>query len=179
VAERERERVREKEPPALTSYEMAIRNMRENAERNRVGRVVCRLKDCPQHLTRQGRLRNYLGFNIPDTPLQEWVVFTHEIRTASGKHRHQGGLVIYVIEGVGYSVVDGERIDWAKGDLVLLPLRREGVEHQHFNSDPGGKPALWMAFIHRGLQDYLASEITQTAVSPEYQAAEAAGRTPA
>jgi gentisate 1,2-dioxygenase len=75
-------------------------------------------------------------------------------------------------------VVDGERIDWAKGDLVLLPLREKGVEHQHFNSNPE-KPALWMAFIRRSLQDYVASEMTQTEVSPEYKAAEASGRTPA
>ena len=122
MAEIERTRVREREAPRLTSYEMAIQNMRETAERNMSGRVVCRLEDCQQDLTRQGRLRTYLGFTVKDTPLQDWVVFTHEIRTASGKHRHQGGLIIYVIEGKGYSVVDGERVDWAKGDLVLLPL---------------------------------------------------------
>ena len=71
-----------------------------------------------------------------DTPLQHWRVFIHDIKTRSGKHRHQGGLVIYVLEGKGYSVVDGERKDWEKGDLVLLPMKPEGVEHQHFNLDP-------------------------------------------
>jgi quercetin dioxygenase-like cupin family protein len=178
MAEIERTRVREKEAPALSSYEMAIRLGRENAERNMMGRIVCKLDECPQTLTRQGRLRTYLGLTVKDTPLQDWVVFTHEIRTMSGRHRHQGGLIIYVIDGTGYSVVDGERIDWEKGDLVLLPLRKGGVEHQHFNTNPE-KPALWMAFIHRGLQDYVASEMTQTEVSPEYKAAEAAGRIPA
>ena len=178
MAETERTRVRERESPALSSYEVAIRLGRENAERNMTGRVVCKFDECPQTLTRQGRLRTYLGLTVKDTPLQGWVVFTHEIRTMSGKHRHQGGLVIYVIDGTGYSVVDGERIDWEKGDLVLLPLRKNGVEHQHFNTN-SEKPALWMAFIHRGIQDFVASEMTQTEVSPEYKAAEAAGRLPA
>lgn len=178
MAERERTRVREKEAPALSSYEAAIKLGRENAERNMIGRIVCKFAECPQMLTRQGRLRTYLELTIPDTPLQDWVVFTHEIRTASGKHRHQGGLIIYVIDGTGYSIVDGERIDWEKGDLVLLPLREKGVEHQHFNTNPD-KPALWMAFINRFLQDYVASEITQTEVSPEYKSAEETGRTPA
>ena len=178
MAEIERTRVREKEPPALSSYEMAIRLGRENAERQMIGRIVCKFDECPQTLTRQGRLRTYLGLTVKDTPLQEWVVFTHEIRTLSGKHRHQGGLIIYVLDGTGYSVIDGERIDWEKGDLVLLPMRKSGVEHQHFNANPD-KPALWMAFIHRGIQDYLASEMTQTEVSPEYKAAEAAGGVPA
>jgi quercetin dioxygenase-like cupin family protein len=177
MAEIERTRVRERETPALSSYEMAIKLGRENAERNMMGRIVCKFAECPQTLTRQGRLRTYLGLTVKDTPLQDWVVFTHEIRTMSGKHRHQGGLVIYVIDGAGYSVVDGERIDWQKGDLLLLPLRKNGVEHQHFNVNPE-KPALWMAFIHRNIQDYVASEMTQTEVSPEYKAAEA-GRTPA
>ena len=150
---------------------MAIRRGRENAERNRLGRVVCRMEDIPQELTRQGRLRTYLGLNIKDTPLQDWIVFTHEVRSASGKHRHQGGLIIFVIEGAGYSIVDGERVDWERGDLVLLPLWEGGVEHQHFNLDPE-KPSLWIAFIRKSIQDYVASEMTQTEESAEYKASQ-------
>ncbi len=168
MAEIERTRTREREAPAQNVYEIAIKRGRERAERNAIGRIVCKLDDCPQTLTRQGRLRYYLGPTIEDTPMQDWVVFTHEIRTVSGKHRHQGGLIIYVIDGKGYSVVNGVRCDWEKGDLVLLPMREKGVEHQHFNADPA-KPALWMAFIHGPTQDYLASEMTQTEVSPEYK----------
>ena len=69
-----------------------------------------------------------------------------------------------------------ERCDWEKGDLVLLPLREKGVEHQHFNTNPE-KPALWMAFIHSPTRDYVASEMTQTEVSPEYKAAQERGET--
>ena len=32
-----------------------------------------------------------------------------------------------MIDGTGYSIVDGERVDWEKGDLVLLPLRPDGA----------------------------------------------------
>lgn len=174
MAEFERTRTREREAPTESSYELAIRLDRERAERQMTGRIVVQQEDCPQTLTRQGRLRSYLGLTTPDTPLQDWIVFTHEVRTASGKHRHQGGLVIYVIAGRGYSVVDGERIDWEKGDLVLLPLREKGVEHQHFNSDPP-HPALWMAFIHSPTREYVASEMTQSEVSPEYRQAEERG----
>ena len=170
MAEIERTRVRERESPEVSSYELAIKADREFAERQMTGRIVVKEADCPQKLTRQGLLRNYLGLTTKDTPLQNWVVFTHEVRTASGKHRHQGGLVIYVIDGTGYSIVDGERIDWEKGDLVLLPLRDKGVEHQHFNASPD-KPALWMAFIHLPLKEYVASEMTQSEESPEYKKA--------
>jgi quercetin dioxygenase-like cupin family protein len=174
MGEFERTRVREKEAPALSSYELAIQQDRETAQRHMTGRIVCKLADCPQGLTRQGRLRFYLGRTVKDTPLQDWTVFTHEVRTVSGKHRHQGGLIIYVIDGTGYSVVDGERVDWERGDLLLLPLRPNGVEHQHFNTNPE-KPALWMAFIHSPIREYVASEMTQTEVSPEYKAAEESG----
>jgi quercetin dioxygenase-like cupin family protein len=168
LAELDRTRQRERERPALNPYEVQIELDKDFAERQMTGRVLVKAADCPQELTRQGRLRFYLDPTIKDTPLQHWAVFTHEIRTRSGRHRHQGGLVIYVIDGRGYSVVDGERVEWEKGDLVLLPMRENGVEHQHFNSDPT-RPAVWMAFIHMPLREYVASEMTQTEVSPEFR----------
>jgi quercetin dioxygenase-like cupin family protein len=169
MAESERTRSRERERPTQSSYEVAVTYDKNRTERNSVGRVVLRLEDCPQEQTRQGLLRPYLDpFLIPDTPLQHWAVFTHEIHTKSGKHRHQGGLVIYVIEGKGYSVINGEKVDWEKGDLVLLPLEKGGVEHQHFNDDPA-HPALWIAFIHFPLRDYVASEMTQIETAVDYR----------
>jgi quercetin dioxygenase-like cupin family protein len=168
MAEIERTREREREAPEKSSYEIAVNRDKAFAERQQLVRVVSKREECVQELSRQGFLRYYLGHEIKDTPLQDWVVFTHEVRTKSGKHRHQGGLVIYVIEGKGYSVVDGERINWEKGDLLLLPMRPGGVEHQHFNVDPD-KPSLWMAFIHLPLRDYVASEMTQTEQSPDFQ----------
>jgi gentisate 1,2-dioxygenase len=71
-------------------------------------------------------------------------------------------------EGKGYSIVEGQRIDWQKGDLVLLPLNPEEVEHQHFNLDPE-KPALWAAFIHIPIQEHVASDLQQTENSPEFK----------
>ena len=167
MAESERTRVREREAPKGGSYELAMRLDREFAERQMTGRIVVKQEDCPQTLTRQGRLRMYLDLTVKDTPLQNWIVFTHEVRTYSGKHRHQGGLVIYVIEGRGYSVVDGERIDWEAGDLVLLPLREKGVEHQHFNLDPD-KPSRWAAFKHIQMHEYVGHTIRQVENSPDF-----------
>ncbi|HEY3920016.1 MAG TPA: cupin domain-containing protein [Stellaceae bacterium] len=174
MAEFERTRIREREAPQQNAYEEALKRSQDRALRNANGRIVCKEADCPQMLTRQGRLRYYLASTVQDTPLQDWIVFTHEIRTVSGKHRHQGGLIIYVIEGKGYSVVNGVRCDWEKGDLVLLPLHEKGVEHQHFNVDPD-KPSVWMAFINEAIHQHVASEMTQTEVSPEYKKAQESG----
>ena len=169
MAESERTRSRERERPTQSAYEVAVTYDKERTERQTVGRVVLRLEDCPQEQTRQGLLRPYLDpFLIPDTPLQHWAVFTHELHTKSGKHRHQGGLVIYVIDGEGYSIVDGERFDWKSGDLLLLPIRPGGVEHQHYNLK-ADRPCRWIAFCHMPTMDNLAMEMTQIEVSPDFR----------
>jgi hypothetical protein len=166
----ELERTRTREPGTIpdSNYERFMQHRKQFDSRQLTGPVVVKKSDREYEVNRQGRLIYYLDpVNFKDTPLQDWHVFSHDIRTHSGRHRHQGGLVIYVIEGRGYSEVDGERIDWRKGDLLLLPLKPEGVEHQHFNLDPGS-PCHWVAFVNVPIFDYLASEIVQTAISPEF-----------
>jgi quercetin dioxygenase-like cupin family protein len=169
MAEIERTRERERPPLQDNPYEGVMRERAELLERNKTGQIVVRKAERPLFQSRQGKLRYYLEpLTIKNTPLHMWRVFTHEIHSKSGKHRHQGGLVIYVLEGKGYSIVEGERIDWEKGDLVLLPLNPSEVEHQHFNSDPD-KPSVWCAFIHLPIQQYLASDLQQTENSPDFK----------
>ena len=169
MVERERTRLREREPLQESIYEKCLRGRKERAERQLTGQVVIHPGDREVELSRQGRLLFYLEpLTYKDVPLQEWRVFTHEIRTRSGKHKHQGGLVIYVVHGKGYSIVDGEKVVWEKGDLVLLPMKVGGVEHQHFNENPGD-PAVWIAFIYNPIQEHLAHELTQTESSPEFK----------
>jgi hypothetical protein len=168
----ERDRVRERERPPISDnvYERNMRQRKEFIERNASGPVVIKRADRQIFQARQGKLLYYLcPNNFPDTPLQHWRVFIHEIRTCSGKHRHAGGLTIYVLDGVGYTIVDGERKDWKKGDLVLLPMRVGGVEHQHFNLGPPEKPAVWMAMINMPICDYLASDLEQIENSPDFK----------
>ena len=169
MAEMERVRVRERPAPDDDPYERTLKYRRELAERNLLGPVVVKGKDRKTLVMRQGRIKCLLepGF-YPETPLQMWRVFIHEVRTKSGKHRHQGGIIIYVLEGKGYSIVDGERKDWRKGDLVLLPMKPEGVEHQHFNELDADNPAIWVAFIYVPIIEYLASDLKQEEASPEY-----------
>lgn len=169
MAEGEKTRVRERPPLEENPYEINVRKRQERAERNRIGKVVIKPSDRPVFMARQGRLQYLLNPNVyPDTPLQDWHVFKHEIRTRSGKHRHQGGVIIYVLEGRGYSIVDGERHDWKEGDLVLLPLKPEEVVHQHFNEDPD-KPSTWIAFRSAPITEHIAAETEQIENSPDYK----------
>ena len=168
MAEADRTRERERPPIAENPYEMNMRKRRERAERNRVGPVVIKPSDREVHMARQGRLMFYLNpYAYNDTPLQQWQVFKHEIRTRSGKHRHQGGVIIYVLDGKGYSIVDGERVDWKTGDLVLLPMKPEEVVHQHFNDRP--EPSVWVAFYSIPIIEHIAAEMEQMEESPEFK----------
>ena len=168
MAEIERTRERERGTIPETPYEIFIRSRREFLERQETGQVVVKPSDREFYITRQGRLMYHLNPEIhKNTPLQDWRVFSHDLKTQSGKHRHQGGLVIYVITGKGYSVVDGERIDWQAGDLLLLPIKPGGVEHQHFNKE--GTTARWIAFIYMPQWQESASELVQIEVLQDFQ----------
>jgi hypothetical protein len=165
---RERDRYRDRE-----SYDRFIEYIRAERERSLRGQVVVRGKDRAWDQNRQSLVKMYLfparvSEEPPRTVLTDWTVFVQDIRTQSGKHRHQGGLVIYILEGEGYSVVEGERHDWEAGDLLLLPLRPGGVEHQHFNADPD-KPVKWIAFINQSLYEWGATEMIQLEQHPDFR----------
>jgi len=169
MVEGERTRERERPPIAENPYEANMRARKERAERNRTGKVVVKPADREVHMARQGRLQFFMNpYVYADTCLQSWQVFKHEIRTRSGKHRHQGGVIIYVLDGKGYSIVDDQRVDWKEGDLVLLPLKPDEVMHQHFNEDPA-KPATWIAFYSIPIAEHIAAEMEQVENSPEYR----------
>ena len=168
MAEIERTRMRERGAIQENAYERVIRDRQEFAERQKAGPVVIKPSDREWEMTRQGKLLFYLHPEVhKDTPLHDWLVFSLDIQTHSGKHRHQGGLVIYILEGKGYTIIDGQRVDWGEGDLILLPIKPEGVEHQHFNADPG-KPCRWVAFLNLPIMDFVAMELTQVELSPEF-----------
>ena len=48
----------------------------------------------------------------------------------TGRHAH-GEEAIYIVDGAGFSIVDGTRYDWAKGSVIWIPF---GAQHQHFNT---------------------------------------------
>lgn len=168
MAEFTRTRTREKEAAPGTKYDEAYAKRGNFVERSEAGVVVVKDSDRDWELSRQGYLKWYLlEEQYPDTVLQDWWVFIHDIRKQSGRHRHQGGLVLFIIEGKGATEVNGELIEWEEGDCVLLPMHPEGIEHVHFNRE--GKPAKWLAFIYIPIWDHVASELTQIDVYSEYK----------
>lgn len=167
--ERTRVREREREAAPGNTYENVLYQRKRFVEQQLTGKVVVKDSDREWELSRQGRLKYYLQpHTFEDHALRDWQVFAQDIRVHSGSHVHQGGLVIFVLEGKGYTIIDGERYDWEAGDLILLPTKPGGVEHQHFNLDPS-KGCKWVAFIYWPYWDAVASEMTQGELCPDFK----------
>jgi gentisate 1,2-dioxygenase len=83
-------------------------------------------------------MRWYLHPAIRDTILSTLMLYKQEIPpgSRSGRLKFQGGQVMYILEGRGHTVLDGVRHSWAAGDVLNLPLKRDGIVVQHFNDDP-------------------------------------------
>jgi mannose-6-phosphate isomerase-like protein (cupin superfamily) len=160
-------RTREPEAREQLHYDQALAMMAELRDRQYTRKVVIRDEDRPWEQSRQGYAKHIMDPLIDDTALTDWWMFVHEIKRHSGKHRHQGGLVIYVLEGKGYTVCDSVRYDWEAGDLIVLPLKPGGIEHQHFNTDDS-QSAKWIAFIYVPYWFGAASELIQIENSPDF-----------
>jgi quercetin dioxygenase-like cupin family protein len=141
-------------------YEVMFQAFTERRRRAELGQVVIKGGQLPWQTSRQGRSKYYLHIEADGVAVQDWMVFRKEVMTESGAHIHQGGLVIYVLRGHGYSVFDGTRLDWKQGDLLVLPVKPDGVEHQHFNCDPAGSSE-WIAFVFLPFLHATGSVLTQ------------------
>ncbi len=167
MAEREITRSKEAEAKTVNLYEG---NMAYYAARRAIveGKVVIKGKELPWETTRQAILKFYLHHDVKDAAVADWLFFLQDIRNISGKHRHQGGLCLYVVEGTGWTTVDGVRHDWEEGDLILLPVKPEGVVHQHFNAHPG-TPCKWLAMIYLPFVNSFGAELEQKENAPDYK----------
>ena len=85
----------------------------------------------PGHRSRQVRLMGWPDTGFKATEVEISAILCDEPGKYSGRHSHMEAL-LYVLQGEGYSVVDGEKIEWKKGSLLHVP----GPEtvHQHYNT---------------------------------------------
>ena len=167
MVERVVERGREPEPKELL-YDLSFKWRAEYRRQREQGKIVIRGVDVPWEQSRQALLKYYVHPQIWDElAVPYWLIFQQEIRKQSGRHRHQGGLGIFVLDGRGYTVVDGVRYDWEGGDLIILPMKPDGCEHQHFNLEPD-KPSHWLALIFSPFFDAAGNDLEQKEETPDW-----------
>jgi gentisate 1,2-dioxygenase len=109
-------------------------------------RQVVGVDDLPLENNRQGLMRWYMHPSITDNALSTMLFFEQEIPpgSRSGRLKFQGGQVMMITEGKGYTMLDGVKHSWEAGDVVNLPLRSDGIIVQHFNADTE-KPVKFVA----------------------------------
>lgn len=170
MVEKVLERGREPEPRE-TVYDQLRRIDNERIKGRLEGKVVIKGKELNWAQSRQGFSKWYSwDKKWEELGVSGWRIFINLIKNHGGKHRHQGGLAIFVLSGKGYTVVDGAKYDWEEGDLLLLPIKPDGCEHQHFNEDPE-KASQWMAFIFTPLRDPIGVEFLQREDHPDWAGA--------
>ena len=130
-------------------------------------------RDLPQENNQQGLMQWYMHPMLKSPCINTLALFVQEIPpgSRSGRIHHPGNQVIFVWEGQGYTLMDGQRHHWSANDVVQLPLRLKGGTVQHFNTDPDRpakliccEPNTFQAmWVDRG------SGFEQLEVSPDYR----------
>jgi len=115
---------------------LALRDRQREQQKTAV--QVVRRGELPLESNSQGLMRWYLHPSITDTVLSSLTIFEQEIPPGgrSGRLGFQGGQVIFIIEGNGYTLIDGVKHQWKSRDVLNLPLKKDGIVVQHFNSSP-------------------------------------------
>ena len=152
----------------FTDTQLQMAHIMARHDQAHTGKIVIKPSDREWEEDRMGRLLTYLDPYYTDAALPDWSVFIHDIHSTSGTHRHQGGLGLFVLEGKGATVMDGVRYDWEKGDLVLLPIKPGGIEHQHLNFSSEGS-SKWMAFCYVPAFHAVATEMTHVKDATEWK----------
>lgn len=152
---------------------MAMRDRQREARKTAV--QVVRLSELPLENNQQGLMRWYLHPSIIDTVLSTLTIYRQEIPGGSrtGRLRFQGGQIMFIVEGRGYTMLDGVKHAWEAGDVLNLPTRRDGIIVQHFNADPE-QPAAFLAvepnlFAATSVDRGCGFELME--VSPDYKPA--------
>lgn len=90
-----------------------------------------------QENSAMGLLRWYMHPSMQNNALQTMNFYEQELPAGSrsGRLQFQGGQVMFILVGHGHTLIDGVKHPWEAGDILNLPLRRDGIVVQHFNGD--------------------------------------------
>lgn len=94
------------------------------------------------------------GHLTRDVELPQRTFNIHITQLDPGKstrfHKHHNEAVIYIIEGTGYSIIQGKRYDWEKGDALYVP-----PFNWHANYSTGKTRAIFMGITNKRLLNWL------------------------
>ena len=96
--------------------------------------------ELPWEINAHGKMQWYLHPCIAYAAVQTQIFYRQEIPVGSrsGVQKNGGDVVFYMLEGEGYTELNGTRHSWKAGDVMTLPTYPEGVIFRHVNT--GAKP---------------------------------------
>lgn len=167
---------------AKTLFEKTLEAARVERERVARGKDLISRDDCPPETNPMGIMRWYLHPALEEPSTR--ALYFHELEipmgSRSGLLRCQGGIIHFVLEGSGYTEVNGEEHEWESGDVIAIPIMEAGVVYRHVNTGLGPVRMLvaWPNYDSaNGPEGGVHMDVLEPA--PEYQAlAVSAGQEP-
>jgi len=105
-----------------------------------------------------------------DLPMR--TVNIHLTELAPGQiskmHKHHNEAVVFILEGKGYSIVQGKRYDWEQGDALYMPTMNW---HSHINE--GSERVIYIGITNKRLLNFLGLdrwiEVGKDVTQEEYE----------
>jgi gentisate 1,2-dioxygenase len=147
-------------------YSRRIRRLAEREAAFRAGRIHVAYDDLTLLVNPKGTRSTFMCDDYLGNKTSGITVAMNQIAPGKWqkKHRHGGEAWLLALEGRGHSVIDGQRIDWETGDLVVID---HFAWHQHFNSDPELTARLVRVHNVAGVIDAVRGVLDPLALSEE------------
>lgn len=131
-------------PPTLFDALLQVRDAQRASMQD--AEWLIRGDDLPWEVNAHGKMKWFLHPSLEGLALRNLLLYVQEIPpgSRSGRQKCQGGVLFYVLQGQGYTLLDRSKHPWKAEDVINLPIREEGIEYQHVNTDPD-QPALLVA----------------------------------
>jgi gentisate 1,2-dioxygenase len=115
-------------------YARRTQRLAQKSQGSDSARLITRFDDVRGVVTKRGARSLFLVDKSIGYHTAGLSAVMHELAPGlyQSRHRHGGEAWLYVISGHGHSDVDGERLEWEAGDLIVID---HWQMHQHFNDD--------------------------------------------
>jgi hypothetical protein len=162
----------------MTLFDNTLRDAGAERARRLAGQNLLTRDGATLETNSMGIMRWYLHPDL-DGPSTK-SLYCHELEipvgSKTGRLQCQGGVLHYVLEGEGYTDLDGVQHEWCAGDVIAIPIKELGVSYQHFNT---GADSVRMLVVRPNFDSALGPEagveMKMLEESPDFVAAREQG----
>jgi gentisate 1,2-dioxygenase len=114
-------------------YSRRVQRLNDKTTALNETRILTPYEDVPFKVTPRGARSGFLVDRTIGHNTGGLTAVIHQLAPGlyQSRHRHGGEAYLYCITGEGYSMVNDKRVDWKKGDLVVVD---HWEMHQHHNA---------------------------------------------